>query len=84
MILIIQYPLIEVDGFTTKLIVRGSLLLQNEWNTIRLAIDDATNQILDSYLLISANINILSIIISIPIMILIGSIELISAYIISI
>ena len=63
---------------------RGLLLLKNAWNTIKLAIEDVADQILDSYLLISTSIDISSIIISIPIIILIGAIELISTYIISI
>ena len=50
----VQYPLIEADGFTTKLIATGTPIA-GEWNTIKLAIADVADRILDSYVLISAN-----------------------------
>ncbi|KAL7543599.1 hypothetical protein ACHAXR_012911, partial [Thalassiosira sp. AJA248-18] len=46
------YPLIEADGFTTKLIASGTP--HEEWNTIKLAIADVADRILDSYVLLSA------------------------------
>ena len=50
----VQYPSIEADGFTTKLIARGATI-PGEWNTIKLAVADVADRILDSYVMITAN-----------------------------
>ncbi|KAL9184816.1 LOW QUALITY PROTEIN: hypothetical protein ACHAXT_002593 [Thalassiosira profunda] len=50
----VSYPLIEADGFTTKLIAKGSPV-DGEWNKIKMVVADVADQILDSYVLISAN-----------------------------
>ena len=51
----VPYPKIEADGFTTKLVATGSPLQNGEWNTIKLAIADVADRILDSYVLLAAN-----------------------------
>ena len=50
----VQYPLIEADGFTTKLVATGTPI-KGEWNTIKLGIADVSDRILDSYVLLAAN-----------------------------
>jgi hypothetical protein len=50
----INYPLIEADGFTTKLIATGPTI-EGEWNTIKLAIADVDDRTFDSYVIVTAN-----------------------------
>jgi len=47
------HPIIEADGFTTKLAARSSVV-QDQWNTMKIVIADVNDFVLDSFLLLEA------------------------------